>query len=665
MRHATGGNRRAFFLTATALLLGAPAARAETATTMPDTVVTATRVPTAVTDIPAGVTVIDRADIEARGYDTLVDALWTMPGVRASPSGGPGGQASLFVRGTNSNHVLVLRDGMPINDSSEVSDAFNFGVDTLADIERIEVIRGPMAALYGSGAIGGVINLISRRGTEPGFHITGDLGAGYPAQVRSSVSATGVAGAFDYALTAEAQFRRGFDATPQRERVYTGTPQGFRDRYVTLNLGYTVVPGTRLSLFLRAREALFGFNELGNPTFDAANANGHDTSLLGRVGIDSRLFDGTWQTSLYLGHLRDDRHYLEALNPFDPNQNSVDERFHGRRTDLQWNNTVHLGDHIHMQPISLADVTFGYQHTADAIDQSTNDSFGGFPFAQTAHASMHDDAAYLGLQTQLWQRLTITGQVRQDWVAENAPTTWRIGGVYDIPAIATHVKASYGTAFRAPSLFERFGVDSFGYVGNPNLRPEHARGWEIGFTTTLPAAGRADFVTFGATYFNEHVRDLIVGVFSPVDTEINAGAAHMQGVETEIAIRPWPWLRLQTTWTFTEAVNADTGATLLRRPRHSASVTATITPRPQLSFTTELSYTGGFQDFLTDDNGFSTGTTGTSPHGMLLNLTATYDVTPRVQLYANGRNVLNSRFEPVNGFQVPGASFLIGARMSL
>ena len=94
--------------------------------------------------------------------------LQDVPGLRVSPSGGPGGNASVFIRGTNSDQVLVLRDGMPINDAADPSGAFNFGVDTLADVERIEVIRGPMAALYGSGAIGGVINLITRRGTATG-----------------------------------------------------------------------------------------------------------------------------------------------------------------------------------------------------------------------------------------------------------------------------------------------------------------------------------------------------------------------------------------------------------------------------------------------------------------------------------------------------------------
>ena len=311
-------------------------------------VVTATRVPTPVLDIPAGVSVIDRQAIEQRGYTTLTEALSAVPGIRVSQSGGPGGNASVFVRGTNSNAVLVLRDGMPLNDASDSSGAFNFGVDTLADVERIEVIRGPMAALYGSGAIGGVINLISRQGHEPGLHVTGELAGGYPRQIEGNVNASGIEGPFDYSATLQGQDQRGYDATPQRMSIYTGVPDPYSELTGTLNLGYTPVDGTRLSLFLRARRATFGFDALGNPTFDNSNSTGNDESLLGRIGVSSKLFNGTYETNAYLGRLQDDRHYTEALNPLDPNQQSNDSRYHSYRTDVQWNNVVHLSDLMDM-----------------------------------------------------------------------------------------------------------------------------------------------------------------------------------------------------------------------------------------------------------------------------------------------------------------------------
>ena len=642
------------FVAALVMVSCVPAYAEEVA--IPDVVVTATRVPTPLAVVPAGVTVIDRRTIEDKGYNTLTDALAEVPGLRVSASGGPGGQASVFVRGTNSSHVLVLRDGMPINDASDPSSAFNFGVDTLSDVERIEIVRGPMAALYGSGAIGGVINLISRRGTETGPHLTVDLSGGYPAQVRGAVSLTGTAGKFDYALTAASQSQRGFDSTPQRMTSYTGLPQGFRDRIATLNLGYTPTEGTRFSLFLRGRQSLFSFNTLGTPTYDTANSQGTADSLLGRIGVQSTLFGGVWETGLFVGRQQDDRRYFEALAPNDPNQNALDNRYHTRRTDVQWNNTLHVAD--------TASVTFGYEHLIDSITVRANNNFGGFPFTQGASAQMVGDAAHAGFQTTLWKRLTLTGQIRQDWVAAHSPFTWRVGAVLDTPEIDTKFKIAYGTAFRAPSLFDRFGVDSFGYVGNPGLKPETAQGWEVGFSTTLPAMDRPDFATFGTTYFNTQVTNLIVGVFSPVDTAVNIGSAHLQGFETQVALHPAKWLTLRVTHTYTDAQDADAGTKLLRRPQHTGSFDAVIAPLPGLKIVPDVAYTGAFRDALID-NGGNFLASGTTQHGLIANLSISYDVTPKVQVYANARNLFGSRFESVNGFQTPGTSAIAGVRISL
>ncbi len=322
-------------LTLATMLLACPAlAIAQTAadlpqagTVLPQVVVTATRVPTELNDIPAGVTVITRQEIEERDYNTLTDALSAVPGIRVAQSGGPGGNASVFVRGTNSNQVLVLRDGMPINDASDPGAAFNFGTDTLADVERIEIVRGPMAALYGSGAIGGVINLITRQGISRACTWKVISPAVTRSKIRNSDILSGIAGPLDYAAIVQTESMEGFDYTPQRETIYSGVPQGFRDQIGTVNLGYTPVPGTRFSLLFRAHRAVFGFNQLGDPTFDNANSTGHDTSLLGRIGVRSALFGGLAETSLYLGHLQNDRHYTEPFNPDDPNMATNDSRY--------------------------------------------------------------------------------------------------------------------------------------------------------------------------------------------------------------------------------------------------------------------------------------------------------------------------------------------------
>ena len=647
-----------------ATLICAPAL-AEEPVPLPDVVVTATRIPTPVTDIPAGVTVIDRATIEANGYNTLTDALSAVPGLHVSPSGGPGGQTSVFLRGTNSNHVLVLRDGMPINDASSADGAFDFGIDTVSDIERIEIVRGPMAALYGSGAIGGVINLISRRGTEPGPHVTIDLSGGYPAAVRGAVSATGTDGPIDYALTAESQSQRGFDSTPQRMATYTGTPDGYRDRIGTLNLGYTPVEGTRISLFLRGREALFGLTPLGS-TFDNANTSATADSLLGRVGVTSALFGGLLDTSLFLGGLHEDRREYQPLDPNDPNGITYDDRYHMIRVDTQWNNIVHLDRSM------ATDLTFGFEHEVDSMSARTSydsQTYGPYASVASARASQTTDALHLGVQTTLWQHLTVTGQVRQDWVDQNAPFTWRLGSVLDVPTLATHFNAAYGPSFRAASLYDKYGMetDTYGqYIGNPNLKAESARGWEIGFETALPALGQKDFIGFGSTYFNEQIENLINPVYyATYNSVTNIGSAHIQGFENEIALHPASWLSLRVSYTYTDAQNADNGTQLLRRPRNTGSLDATIVPIPGLRIVPALNYTGAFMDYLNYNDGSSSAAPGASQQGLIANLTVTYDATPKVQLYTTARNLFDSRFEPVNGFQTPGTSVVAGVRVKL
>ncbi len=153
-------------------------------------------------------------------------------------------------------------------------------------------------------------------------------------------------------------------------------------------------------------------------------------------------------------------------------------------------------------------------------------------------------------------------------------------------------------------------------------------------------------------------------MFSPIETSQNIGSAHVQGVETELTLHPARWLSIDATYTYTYPEDADTSARLLRRPQNTASVDARISPVPRLTIVPELLFTGAFQDFLINNSGFST-TVGTSRQGLIANLTVTYQITPRVSVYANGTNIFYSKFEPVNGYQTPGPSAIAGVRVRL
>lgn len=620
--------------------------------------VTATRVPLTADRIAAGVTVIDRSVIEAQGYTTVTEALSAVPGLRIVQSGGPGGNASVFIRGTNSNHVLVLRDGMQVNDPSDPGNAFNFGVDTLNDIERIEVVRGPMSGVYGSGAIGGVINIVTRRG-EGTAHAELELAAGLPRAALGRAAISGQSGVWDYSATAEGRTDRGSDITPRRESSYTGERDGYRTRAATVNLGLTPVEGTRFSVLLRGRQSAFGYDNVGGfPGTDNRLYAGRDDNVYGRAGVTSRLFGGVWETSLFLGRNQTDRRFVNA---FDPAANqSGDSRYHGRRTDAQWNNTVRLPNTAWATQAAL---TFGYQHINDSIRVRADSVFSGFAFNQAARAHADSDAGYVGLQAVLLQRLTLTGNVRGEatTLTQNS-TTYRFGGVFAVPEVLTKIKASYGTAFRAPSLFDQYGVDTSGYIGNPALRPETSRGFEAGLVTELPVFGVRDGVMLSGTYFNNRIKNLIQAQFGVVSTALNIANATTHGAEAVLTLHPVPWADADLTYTYTDARDGTTGARLLRRPLHAASGTLRLRPIPGLTIAPELIYTGAFQDFLVDDNGFGQGV-GRARSGLLANLNVTYVITQQLNVFAYAKNIGGSRFEPASGYATPGQSFLTGTRL--
>jgi len=649
-----------WILAGTAALLPGMALAQPAPNSQENLVVTATRVPDKVENIPAGITVIDRKTIEERGYTTLVDALSAVPGVRVAQSGGPGAQASVFIRGTNSNHVLVLIDGVPMNDPADPGGAFNFGVDTLADVERIEIVRGPMSSVYGSAALGGVINIITKHGHgAPHGHIT--LGAGSPRQGIAQGDVSGGFGLWDYSANVQGLSQRGFDQTPQREiPAYTGEVDGDRSKLAQVELGFTPLQDTRISVLLRARDAKYGYDEASAVAVDAGNTTGYDASLFGKLGIVSKLFDGVWDTSAFISRLQDDRRYTITYSPLDPDDDTGDSRYHGRRTDAQWNNTVHLPD---VAMFTASAITFGYEHVSDQVNVKIDSNSIYGPYASTVKAHDDTDSGYAGLQTTLLKRLALTGQLREDatTVAGEA-FTWRIGSVLDVPEILSHLKASYGTGFRAPALYDRFGIDSYGYIGNPNLRPEYSRGYEAGITTDLPGGA-----SLTSTYFYNRIHDLIEIEYAAdylSSSPVNIDRARTKGLEETVTLRLAHWLQADLGYTYTDARDLDTQEQLLRRPYNQGFGNLRIVPFPGFVVAPELIYTGNFEDYLTSNAGVPEPYTGQSPSGLIFNLNLSWQVTPAVQVFVWGKNLGNSSFEPVNGYQTPGASFMAGTRLT-
>jgi vitamin B12 transporter len=619
--------------------------------TLSDIVVTATGTPTPEQKIAAGVTVITQKEMQARGETTLVQALAAVPGVGVVQSGGDGTQGSVFVRGSNSEDVLVLLDGVPVNDPSDPNGAFNFGTYTVTDIARIEVVRGPMSSLYGSNAIGGVINIITVQGSgKPKASI--ELGGGWPAQGQGSATLSGSEGKFDYALSGALDEEAGFDQLARRLAVYAGIKDPFRSKLGDINLGYTPMTGTRISFMLRAQHTDAGYPDLGYPIYDDPDEYEHNTSLFGKLGVDSTLLDGALTTSASLSRQHTTLYNANLLDANDPNYASADDHYNGFRTDAQDNNTLHLPD---AGPVAQSSILFGVEYIGDSATENVDEYEGSY--TANLKAAQHATAGHVGGQTTLFNMLTFDAAMREDAVSSfgNA-LTGRIGAVLAVPDTGLRLKSSYATGFLAPSLFDLYGVDDYGYKGNPNLKPERSAGFDAGAAYDLPE----NFGTLSASYFASTIKDLITSNDS-FTSEINVGAAEIAGVETEFQVTPASWLSADLNYTYTHAENADTGTELLRRPEHAGSATATITPIPSVSLIPQVQYIGAFTDYLYDNSGIPLGD-GDAKSGTIVNLTGNYKLSRQLTFFAQGKNILDSHFEPVNGLQIPGASLLLGVR---
>ncbi|HYF07660.1 MAG TPA: TonB-dependent receptor [Acetobacteraceae bacterium] len=620
--------------------------------TLPPTVVTATRVPTPAERIPAAVTVLDRATIEERGYATLAEALAAIPGLRLVQTGGPGQQASAFLRGAAGRHVLVLLDGVPLHSPAEANGAFNFGQELLGDIERIEVVRGPTSAHYGSGALGGVINLITRRAPEGRvFAPFGEIAGGSNATARGVIGAAGRARGFDWMVAMQALSARGSNATAPRFFSNAGERDGFRGAAVTARIGYSH-EATRIEGLIRWRENSFGLDDV--PT-DDPNYTGRDRSWMGFIRAETALLGGAWTTGLRLSASADRQRYVnppDAGNVF----STTDDLYRGSRTTLEWSNTLRLAA---MGFVADPVITFGA-----LTERETANSFAGpAAFRTVTDAAIRSHAGYLGAQFRVFDRLDVTAGLRHDAPeGYEGATTWRIGGVLAVPEVASRLRASVGTGYKAPSLFQRFGVIGTFFRGNPDLRPEDSFSWEAGIETDI-----APWATVSALYFDTRFRGLIN--FDPTFRTLeNVDRARVRGAELGVAIRPAPWLSATGAWTITEARDEATGTPLPRRPRNVASLTLRIAPLPALVIAPEILFTGrspegAFARYA--DDGTALPARGYNRPGTVVNLGAQWRVSDGVALFLDGRNLTNSRYEPANGFVIPGRVLLVGTRVAL
>ena len=601
--------------------------------------------------------VITAADLKNQQVRNAAEALRSLPGVSVNRTGGAAGLTQLRIRGAEANQTLVLIDGIEANSGTDGE--FDFSDLSAEDIERIEILRGPQSGLYGSNALGGVVNIITKGGRGP-LTIAGSAEGG---SLRTRDFTARVSGGNDRGNVSIGVHRResdGFNVATARNPDLPG----FRDTdsaaltSFSLKAGGQIAKDASFDVILRNVAKSGGRDGFGGVTGQLATAiddPSRFSSNIWLVGVNVRwdMLDGALT------------HMLRA------NRNST------RRTDddrvafpFRSDNTSETDKVGYVATYRFAlPLMSTAKHSISGLVEKEFETFkprSDFTTGEDFRRSRVGTVAeYRG---EFADRLFVTGTVRRDYNDSFADfTTWRSTASLKLPEVALRPHGSVGTGVKYPSFFEQFGFIPGFFLPNPNLRPETSFGWDAGVEFTL----LRDRATLDVTYFRANLENRIVALGFPTNLTNDPGEATRQGVEVAGKYRLSPALSLGVSYTYLDARDGN-GLREVRRAPHGGRVDATYGfDAGRGTFNVAAAYNGRSDDTafrLGIDPNFG-GTTFTPERVklddyLLLSIAAAYRIQPGVELFGRVENLANQRYQEVFGYQTAGATAFAGVRFT-
>ena len=613
-----------------------------------EVVVSATKTRQPASHVTSAVEVITGEQMQKRNLKTVAEALRLATGMTVFSSGGQGTLTDVRIRGSNSQQVLVMIDGAIVK--SATTGSYDFAFLTTDNIERVEILRGNQSMMYGSDAMGGVINITTKRGRGP-LSAGGFLEYGSYNSLREGGKVSGEKGPFDFSATLSRWDISSISAINYRRGA--SELDGLRNWQGSARLGLNLPTNGRLEFdfrWLNSDTKFDGFNGF-NPA-DVSGAGSHSNQFV-YSGNYFQPLTKWWSSRITAArtteHLTTDpgtsfRDIITGQTGI-PFQFLSDLRTYSNR--VEWQNNFQIAE-----PLS---VIAGYQFR-EQIGNSTDN------FSDKRVAS---NAGFAEAQLNLWDRVFGTAGLRQDeYNVFGSATTYRFTGGYLHKETGTKIRASYATGFRAPTINELF----FPNFGNPNLRPEKSQGGDVGIDQTLFDKR----ITLSANYFWTRYRDQILTVFDPVGCPAgtfgfcpaNFGSTAAKGVEVSIKaniLRDLPWaksLDVQGQYTHTATRNTSTtdNDRLPRWPLQQYSAMISYQPIDPFRLNLEFRYVG--QRYNDTNN------TQSIAGFDLWNLAATYDINRQIQGYLRVDNLFDRRYEELLFFGTPGRSVFGGIRVN-
>jgi vitamin B12 transporter len=574
-------------------------------------VVTATRTEARIAEVGQSVSVITSQQIERSQATQAIDILARLPGVTVSPSGGFGQPASVFVRGAENAQSLVLIDGVRINDPADVGGGFDFGNLTIGQFDRVEVVRGSQSVLWGSRAIGGVINFITRQPSE-GWEGRAQAEYGWRDRKQVSASVTGNAGPVGISLGGNWLKGDGYSAFSEARGG--AERDGFESVGANARAEVELAPGLSIDAGGFYTKANYGYDD---STRDALHkGRKRDATLFANLrykGLDDRL-------DARFGFGLTDSNRVSDHAVFGPYiTNGRNERFEGQ---------------VAFTPTEIVTLLVG----AETEKSYFNDNFGSVDSARI-------DSVFATATLRPVTGLTVNAGVRYDSHEDfGSKTSFSASGAWVLGENAPTLRASYGEGFKAPSLYQLYTNTGF-----TALKPELAKAYDLGIEQPI-ADGKAKA---SLTWFDRTTRNLIDFDFATF-TYYNIGSTRSKGIEAALEVNDWNGFDAQLSYTWLDAINQSTGKQLARRPRHA--------------FFGSLDYQWSFGlrtgvDLRIGGNRFDDQANLLLVDGhTVVALRASYQLTQQFELFGRIENLFDETYEVVRGYGTPGRSAYIGVR---
>lgn len=607
---------------------------------MQQIIVTGSALDSTLENTGSSVSVLTEQDLRDGQYRNATNALRQLPGVDVVQSGGNGGNAAVFLRGGNSEHTLILLDGIELNNPATANRSFNMANVTLENIERIEVIRGPQSTIYGSDAMGGVINLISKKAKQ-GVNAQLSSEAGSYNSFTQIGNVSYGSDEFDISTGITRQDIGGISAADAR--FGNKEQDDYQNTSLSNRMRYAPSKGIEATHTLRYARSHTNLDNCGGAGCDDPNRWIRNNEFFTRGDVSAKLLNDTLTPAAYISYTR---HDLDDVNgPDAVSRELLDSNFSG--------DIVTVGSRLTWAPVEAFSTVLGAETQGERANSfyRSDGAFG--PFEDTLYGQeARTNSVYSESRLSYSGTLYLDAGVRYDnHSIFGGKTTFKVAPAAHL-SDTTKLRGSVGTGFKAPSL-----VQLYSSFGNRELEAETSTGWDVGIDQDLVKETLTTSFTFFRTTYDELI------TFSPSTFILeNVNEATTQGFEFGATYEVRDDLSLRLAYTYTDTENTTTGEGLLRRPRNKNSLTAVYAPtssvRAQLQWRV---YSSRF------DNDFS----GASPERIslggygIVDLAVSYKVAESTELFGRVDNLFDQEYQDVVGFGTLGAAAYAGVRVEL